>query len=101
MKIFQVSHGFTAGVFIAGGITGIDYSQPRHTQYVVNKDNQVVFARYYLNQGPYTETQKKSKRILRMGKYIHITQTSILLGDLLKRYNTTMMKIYLLILLRT
>ena len=33
-----------------------------------------------------------------MGKYIHITQTSILLGDLLKRYNTTMMKIYLLIL---
>ena len=45
------------------GTTGIDYSQPRHTQYVVNKDNQVVFARYYLNQGPYTETQKKSKRI--------------------------------------
>ena len=31
------------GYFAAvGGTTGIDYSQPRHTQYVVNKDNQVV-----------------------------------------------------------
>jgi len=49
-----------------GGTTGIDYSQPRHTQYVVNKDNQVVFARYYLNQRPYTETQK-SQRALKDG----------------------------------
>ena len=46
-----------------GGTTGIDYSQPRHTQYVVNKDNQVVFARYYLNQGPYTETQKSQREL--------------------------------------
>ena len=46
-----------------GGTTGIDYSQPRHTQYVVNKDNQVVFARYYLNQRPYTETQKSQREL--------------------------------------
>ena len=54
-----------------GGTTGIDYSQPRHTQYVVNKDNQISFARIYLNQVPYTETNK-SQKIIDDGKiYSH------------------------------
>ena len=46
-----------------GGTTGIDYSQPRHTQYVINKNNQISFARYYFNQSPYTETAKSQLSI--------------------------------------
>ena len=46
-----------------GGTTGIDYSHPRHTQYVVNKDNQIVFARYYINEAPYTETWRSQQEM--------------------------------------
>jgi hypothetical protein len=49
-----------------GGTTGIDYSQPRHTQYVVNKDNQIAFARYYLNQYPYSQTSN-SQMVMKDG----------------------------------
>ena len=46
-----------------GATTGIDYSQPRHTQYVINKNNQISYARYYFNQVPYTETGKSQLSI--------------------------------------
>ena len=52
---------------MVGGTTGIDYTNPRHVQYVVNKDNQVAFARVYRNQAPYTETNK-SQRVMENGK---------------------------------
>lgn len=45
-----------------GATTGIDYSQPRHTQYVV-KNNQVVFSRVYFNQIPYTETWSSQQMV--------------------------------------
>jgi len=54
-----------------GGTTGIDYSQPRHTQYVVNKDNQIAYARYYLNQWPYTQTSKSQKEMKDGDVYSH------------------------------
>jgi len=54
-----------------GGTTGIDYSQPRHTQYVVNEDNQIAFARYYLNQWPYTQTSKSQKEMKDGDVYSH------------------------------
>ena len=46
-----------------GGTTGIDYSQPRHSQYVINKENKISYARYYFNQVPYTETGKSQREI--------------------------------------
>lgn len=46
-----------------GGTTGIDYSHPRHVQYVVDKNNQIAFARSYVNQAPYTETQKSQREL--------------------------------------
>ena len=54
-----------------GGTTGIDYSQTRHTQYVVNKDNQIAYARYYLNQWPYTQTSKSQKEMKDGDVYSH------------------------------
>jgi hypothetical protein len=54
-----------------GGTTGIDYSQPRHTQYVVNKDNQIAFARYYLNQYPYSQTSNSQMKMKDGDVYSH------------------------------
>ena len=54
-----------------GGTTGIDYSQPRHTQYVVNKDNQIAFARYYLNQYPYSQTSNSQMEMKDGDVYSH------------------------------
>lgn len=54
-----------------GGTTGIDYSQPRHTQYVVNKDNKIAFARFYINQRPYTETWKSQQKMEDGKAYSH------------------------------
>ena len=54
-----------------GGTTGIDYSQPRHTQYVVNKDNQITFARYYLNQYPYSQTSNSQMEMKDGDVYSH------------------------------
>jgi hypothetical protein len=47
-----------------GATTGIDYSQPRHTQYVVNKRNQIAYSRTYFNQFPYSETWKSQNELI-------------------------------------
>ena len=54
--IFRVSLGYTAGSKLVE--TGIDYFK-----YVVNKDNQIVFARYYINEAPYTETWRSQQEM--------------------------------------
>jgi hypothetical protein len=46
-----------------GATTGIDYSQPRHAQYVVNKKNEIAYARVYFNQFPYSETWKSQNEM--------------------------------------
>ena len=54
-----------------GGTTGVKFSQPRHVQYGVTDKNQIVFARIYQNQGPFTESWR-SQRELKDGQiYSH------------------------------
>ena len=54
-----------------GGTTGVKFSQPRHVQYGVTDKNQIVFARIYQNQVPFTESWR-SQRELKDGQiYSH------------------------------
>ena len=54
-----------------GGTTGVKFSQPRHVQYGVTDKNQIVFARIYQNQRPFTESWR-SQRELKDGQiYSH------------------------------
>lgn len=54
-----------------GGTTGVKFSQPRHVQYGVTDKNQIVFARIYQNQMPFTESWR-SQRELKDGQiYSH------------------------------
>ena len=46
-----------------GGTTGIDYSQPRHVQYVVSSENKIVFSRVYINASPYTQTYVSQREL--------------------------------------
>ena len=54
-----------------GATTGIDYSQPRHTQYVVDKNNQIAYSRTYFNQFPYSETWKSQNELIDGKIYSH------------------------------
>ena len=54
-----------------GGTTGVKFSHPRHAQYVVTADNQIVFLRIYQNQRPFAESWR-SQRELKDGQiYSH------------------------------
>ncbi|MEC8134217.1 MAG: nuclear transport factor 2 family protein, partial [Bacteroidota bacterium] len=54
-----------------GGTTGVKFSQPRHAQYGVTADNQIVFLRIYQNQRPFSESWR-SQRELKDGQiYSH------------------------------
>ena len=54
-----------------GGTTGVKFNQPRHVQYGVTDKNQIVFARIYQNQRPFTESWR-SQRELKDGQiYSH------------------------------
>ena len=54
-----------------GGTTGVKFNQPRHVQYGVTDKNQIVFARIYQNQMPFTESWR-SQRELKDGQiYSH------------------------------
>ena len=41
-----------------GAMTGVKFSQRRHTQYAVNSDNKISFSRTYMNQFPFMESWK-------------------------------------------
>ena len=54
-----------------GGTTGVKFSQPRHSQYAVNSDNQIAYLRTYMNQMPFVESWR-SQRELKDGEiYSH------------------------------
>jgi ketosteroid isomerase-like protein len=54
-----------------GGTTGVKFSQPRHAQYGVTSDGQIVFLRIYQNQMPFAESWR-SQRELKDGQiYSH------------------------------
>ena len=46
-----------------GGTTGVKFSQPRHVQYGVTDKNQIVFARIYQNQMPFTESWRSQREL--------------------------------------
>lgn len=54
-----------------GGTTGVKFNQPRHVQYGVTDEDQIVFVRIYQNQMPFTESWR-SQRELKDGQiYSH------------------------------
>lgn len=58
-----------------GGMTGVKFSQRRHTQYAVNSDNKISFSRTYMNQMPFVESWR-SRNNLSDGK-IYSNHTNI------------------------
>ena len=58
-----------------GGMTGVKFSQRRHTQYAVNSDNKISFSRSYMNQMPFVESWR-SRNNLSDGK-IYSNHTNI------------------------
>tara|TARA_B110000037_G_scaffold21497_1_gene23758 strand:- start:126 stop:1058 length:933 start_codon:yes stop_codon:yes gene_type:complete len=58
-----------------GGMTGVKFSQRRHTQYAVNSDNKISFSRTYTNQMPFVESWR-SRNNLSDGK-IYSNHTNI------------------------
>ena len=46
-----------------GGTTGVKFSQPRHSQYAVNSDNQIVYLRTYMNQMPFVESWRSRSNL--------------------------------------
>ncbi len=46
-----------------GGMTGVKFTQPRHTQYGVNSENKISFVRTYMNQIPFMESWKSRSHL--------------------------------------
>ena len=46
-----------------GGMTGVKFSQRRHTQYAVNSDNKISFSRTYMNQMPFVESWRSRSNL--------------------------------------
>ena len=46
-----------------GGMTGVKFSQRRHTQYAVNSDNKISFSRTYMNQMPFVESWRSRNNL--------------------------------------
>ena len=46
-----------------GGMTGVKFSQRRHTQYAINSDNKIAFARTYMNQIPFMESWNSRSKL--------------------------------------
>ena len=46
-----------------GGTTGVKFNQPRHVQYGVTDENQIVFVRIYQNQMPFTESWRSQRKL--------------------------------------
>ena len=46
-----------------GGMTGVKFTQRRHTQYAINSDNKISFSRTYMNQMPFMESWKSRNNL--------------------------------------